>query len=249
MRQQAMLQQQQQNALFPQPTGYGSNNPFAPRQAQPQQTSLFPSEPTPSFVPVPVVSQQQEQPAQAAASAAPQQTSRPFQPAPPKDDGQFSGLANLLARGREDGLDTFGNTGAMRKLGIRSVPDHLQRVDRSQESPLARASIRATAWPCRRQGLARTTLSVKLNRLSKHREMINPSFPFRDQRFAFGMFDTTFVSVPYVDLPTVLVLQMPYHTNRRLLSAALKRHNSTTVQHKMSKVLPLYTHKAAMDGP
>ena len=121
MRQQWLLQQQQQQQqqqLQAQPTGYGSNNPFADRA--PQQQSIIQEQPTstPSFLPVPQVS------APSAPSPAftpeppkpiePQQTARPFQPAVKKDDGQHSQLAGLLARGREDGLDTFGNVGNLR---------------------------------------------------------------------------------------------------------------------------------------
>ncbi|ORY35534.1 hypothetical protein BCR39DRAFT_510486 [Naematelia encephala] len=131
MRQQMMLQEQQrqqeeyqrqqeeymrqqflqQQSLLSQPTGYGSNNPFAPagqtqhsqQQIQPQQTS---------FLPVPVISSPQPPPQQPK-PVDPQPTARPaFQP--PKDDGQHSQLASLLARGREDGMDTFGNVGNLR---------------------------------------------------------------------------------------------------------------------------------------
>jgi len=106
--QQQQQQQQQQQALLAQPTGYGSNNPFAPAQPQQQQPTPQPQQQS-SFLPVPVVSQQQP--------ASPQPTPQPqpaFNPRPQRDDGQHSGLAALLARGREDGMDTFGNTGNLR---------------------------------------------------------------------------------------------------------------------------------------
>ena len=134
MRQQQYLQQQQQmqqqQALMSQPTGYRSNNPFAP------STSLLGSNnpgtgfgtPTPqassSFIPVPTVQPQQPEPQQ-------QQAPKPFQPPAPKparDDGQHAGLANLLARGREDGMDTFGNTGNLRMSSL----SHLHRVSHFQ---------------------------------------------------------------------------------------------------------------------
>jgi epsin len=35
-----------------------------------------------------------------------------------KDDGQHAGLAALMAKGREDGLDTFGNIGNLRALNF-----------------------------------------------------------------------------------------------------------------------------------
>ena len=113
MRQQYLLQQQQQQQLMAQPTGYGSNNPFAPggSQFQPQAQQQPSPQPTTSFLPVPVLPspQQTQQPLE------PQQTAKPFQAAIRKDDGQHSDLANLLARGREDGLDTFGNRGNLRE--------------------------------------------------------------------------------------------------------------------------------------
>lgn len=123
MRQQQMMQQQQQQSLMPQQTGYGSNNPFAPSAGgqsllgsinngsqQQQQPSPQPSS---SFLPVPSVSMDRPisppQPAPAPAKPA-------FVPSPTKNDGQHSQLAGLLARGREDGLDTFGNMGNLREL-------------------------------------------------------------------------------------------------------------------------------------
>lgn len=136
MRQQYLQQQQQQQqALMAQPTGYRSNNPFAPSSSflSPQNnpgssnaSGLFGSSPNQqtqsSFLPVPNVSLQSppsqptspmEQPTSNGAE------SRPFggnaSPRPAKDDGQHAGLAGLLARGREDGLDTFGNMGNLRK--------------------------------------------------------------------------------------------------------------------------------------
>lgn len=118
MRQQMLLQQQQQQQqLFAQPTGYGSNNPFAP------QTSLLEPQPTAtqsSFNPMSQMSQnpqpqQQQQPTQPSINPTP--ASKPSWQAPQKkDDGEHADLANLLGRGREDGLDTFGNQGNMREF-------------------------------------------------------------------------------------------------------------------------------------
>ncbi|KAI9637451.1 uncharacterized protein MKK02DRAFT_32293 [Dioszegia hungarica] len=124
MRQQYLLQQQQQQqqqqqALMAQPTGYRSNNPFAPSTSflgannpgssftpQPQQASS-------SFLPVPSMPTPQPEPQQQPQQQ--QQQAKPaFQAPARKDDGQHAGLANLLARGREDGMDTFGNTGNLR---------------------------------------------------------------------------------------------------------------------------------------
>lgn len=117
MRQQQLMQQQQQQQLFAQPTGYGSNNPFAPPQPQgsllDQQSTATQS----SFSPMPTFNQQQQpSPAPATLSPSPPAAAKPtWQNQPKKDDGDHAGLANLLARGREDGLDTFGNQGNLRK--------------------------------------------------------------------------------------------------------------------------------------
>lgn len=127
MRQQ-MLQQQQQQSLIPQHTSVGSNNPFAPRPAQqslldpsPGQqqqnnnNSLFSN----SFLPVPSVQTNNLSPSQSSPSPA---TPTPASPAKPawqqpvkKDDGAHADLANLIGRGREDGIDTFGNIGNLRE--------------------------------------------------------------------------------------------------------------------------------------
>ncbi|WWD02611.1 hypothetical protein V865_000651 [Kwoniella europaea PYCC6329] len=120
MRQQQFLQQQH-TSLFPQPTGYGSNNPFAPGGGMQSQQSYSPApqqQQQSSFLPVPVVSQQQQQSPQTTQQPLePQPTAKPTPwtaPAPKRDDGEHSGLAALLAKGREDGLDTFGNVGNLR---------------------------------------------------------------------------------------------------------------------------------------
>jgi epsin len=107
--QQMMQQQQQQQALMAQPTGYRSNNPFAPMAPQhtamptmpsPQPQAVIPQTPAPQ----PTFTQPTFTPAE------------PPKPAPqPKDDGKYSNLANLLAN-REAGIDTFGNFGNMREF-------------------------------------------------------------------------------------------------------------------------------------
>jgi len=114
--QQQWQQQQQQQAMQAQPTGYGSNNPFAPVGGQ----SLLgnqPSQPTPqpstSFLPVPNMSSISE--AQPIRPPSPAQAPKPaFNPPPRKADTQHGELAGFLARGREDGMDTFGNLGNLR---------------------------------------------------------------------------------------------------------------------------------------
>jgi len=114
-------QQQQQQQLFAQPTGYGSNNPFAPQQPQ---TSLLDPQPSSqqSFNPMssfsqPSTSQPTKPSLSPPISPTPASAPKPAWQAPQqkKDDGEHAGLANLLARGREDGLDTFGNVGNLRE--------------------------------------------------------------------------------------------------------------------------------------
>lgn len=104
--QQYFLQQQQlaqQQALMPQPTGYGSNNPFAPGfQSQPQQPPPMPSynsfnQPS-SSVDTSFLQGTQQQtaspvPASPARSPAPQR-------GPTKADTENARLASLLANGR-----------------------------------------------------------------------------------------------------------------------------------------------------
>lgn len=103
--QQLYMQQNQQQPLVPQPTAYGSNNPFAAFAPTP---SVSPPPPLPSsnsfsnFAPPPVAPAPAPSPAR-------QQAQRPQ-----RDDGKHAELARMLAGGREDGLDTFGNIGNMR---------------------------------------------------------------------------------------------------------------------------------------
>jgi hypothetical protein len=164
-RQQFLAQQQQ--SLLAQPTGYGSNNPFAPGggMSAPQQN---PSPQPSSFLPVPVVSQQIASPQpQQQNPLEPQQTAKPFQPPPPKDDGQHAGLAALLARGREDGLDTFGNVGNLREFLLDLLKP--SRTDDRQVSPSDPRSINRTGWRCSKPARqtarvsAETTLSANLS--------------------------------------------------------------------------------------
>lgn len=126
MRQQMMLQQQQ--SLMPQHTSVGSNNPFAPR---PQQQSLldsgFGNEQqnnnnnnsmlNNSFLQTNNLGQNQQQSSPSQLTPTPASPAKPAwqTPAPKKDDGAHSDLANLIGRGREDGIDTFGNMGNLRE--------------------------------------------------------------------------------------------------------------------------------------
>ncbi|GAA5995121.1 hypothetical protein JCM5350_002772 [Sporobolomyces pararoseus] len=119
MRQQQMLyaqqlaqSQQQQQPIQPQATGFGANNPFAAfasssspapqSQAQPQPIR----EPSPPPPPQP-----QPQPQQQETTIQPQRTGPRFRA---DGDSKHGELAKMLAGGREDGLDTFGNVGSSR---------------------------------------------------------------------------------------------------------------------------------------
>lgn len=115
--QEAQARAQMQSSLLPQHTAYGSNNPFAPKPTMPQQTgSLFDSNPQPQTQQQPMGMfgnsfEPQNNQTLTPTPAAP----KPFTPPPKKDDGEHAGLANLIGRGREDGLDTFGNVGNLRE--------------------------------------------------------------------------------------------------------------------------------------
>lgn len=119
--QQQQYQQQQQLApqqpLFPQATGFGSNNPFAPSTFG-QSPPPMPSAPSSSSgVDFSLPSTYANSPApsssrmQSPSSVSPAPS--PASARPARDDGEHAHLANLLAN-REDGQDTFGNIGALR---------------------------------------------------------------------------------------------------------------------------------------
>ncbi|KAJ7615044.1 epsin domain-containing protein [Mycena polygramma] len=119
MRQQQMAQQQQQ--LVPQPTGFGTNNPFAPQQQQqaPPLPSFSPSMQQPPVFNLPGTydnGTSSPQPSFKSPSPSAQQQQQP-QPASgfkvKVNDGNNQHLASLFAN-RDDGQDTFGNTGALR---------------------------------------------------------------------------------------------------------------------------------------
>jgi len=116
MRQQ-MSQQQQ---LIPQPTGFGSNNPFAPtqQQAPPPLPSFSPSsQPPPVFNLPGTYDGGSPQPSFQSSSPSPQAQTPPTQGGSrfkvKVNDGENTHLASLFAN-RDDGQDTFGNTGALR---------------------------------------------------------------------------------------------------------------------------------------
>ncbi|EJD48874.1 ENTH-domain-containing protein [Auricularia subglabra TFB-10046 SS5] len=103
--QQQFLFAQQQQQLQPQPTGFGSNNPFA--LGQPQQQ--VPPVPQP---PASVPPQPQHPTAFSAPSPPPQPASAP--PRNNQNDERFAHLASLFDGRGEGGVDTFGNTGELR---------------------------------------------------------------------------------------------------------------------------------------
>ncbi|KAI0331570.1 ENTH-domain-containing protein [Cubamyces sp. BRFM 1775] len=125
LQQQQQQQQQQQflmpqqQPLMPQATGFGSNNPFAPTMSL--STSSLPSSTGPqtaspvSFNLQGTYSQQQPQASQSpppmSQSAPPRQNTMPS--VKTRADEEHSKLASLFAN-REDGIDTFGNFGALR---------------------------------------------------------------------------------------------------------------------------------------
>ncbi|GAA5872296.1 hypothetical protein JCM3774_003336 [Rhodotorula dairenensis] len=137
MRQQQMMymqQQQQQPNQQPiqaQPTGFGANNPFAAFAGPPSPAPPVPQQPTNGFdssyqsevasapapTPAPVPAPQEQQP---------QRTGGRYKAA---GDERHSELARMLAGGREDGLDTFGNVGASR------VPVWQQKTGQQQQHP------------------------------------------------------------------------------------------------------------------
>ena len=100
-------QQQQPQPLVPQPTAYGSNNPFS---------AFAPAVSTPPPLPQATYNP----PVEVAASPAPSPMKQPSQQRPPKDDGKNAELARLLAAG--GGLDTFGNIGNTRMPAYVSSP-------------------------------------------------------------------------------------------------------------------------------
>ncbi|GAA6004487.1 hypothetical protein JCM10207_000749 [Rhodosporidiobolus poonsookiae] len=139
MRQQQMLyaqqlaQQQQQPApMQPQQTGFGANNPFAAFASPPPASSPAPPVPQTSAPPSGFESSFQPEPAPAPAPApAPQPAVTPQRTGPrlrADGDAKHGELARMLAGGREDGLDTFGNIGSAR------VPIWQQKTGQQQQA-------------------------------------------------------------------------------------------------------------------
>jgi len=117
--QQQYLQAQQMSPIMPQQTSFGSNNPFAlTTQGQAMASAPSLSSTTSSSLDnfsLPSTFANSPPPAHSSAtySPPPPSTSAPPMSRPAKDDGQHAHLAGLIAN-REDGADTFGNTGLLR---------------------------------------------------------------------------------------------------------------------------------------
>ncbi|WFD43095.1 hypothetical protein MPSI1_001748 [Malassezia psittaci] len=104
-----MTQQQQQQPLMPQPTSFGSNNPWLnPSSTSSQPTTL--SEPEPA----PPTRQETETDTLISFDTPAEPVAKPQATGPPrvKISNAHPELDRLLASG--DGVDTFGNTGDMR---------------------------------------------------------------------------------------------------------------------------------------
>jgi epsin len=118
--QQQMFLQPQQN-LIPQPTGFGSNNPFALSQpvSSPSPTPFSPSQPNsvPNFnLPGTFENRTNGMSPSPRPSPASQATNLPKvnpQKGPTRTDKEHAHLASLLANA-DDGVDTFGNYGQLR---------------------------------------------------------------------------------------------------------------------------------------
>ena len=112
-----MTQQPAQQPIQPQPTAFGSNNPFAfSQQQQPQAQQQTPRQPQLQMSqPVPTADLLGDEPQQ---QPPPPQQQQPAQQTPQPatnkfaQDPRFQQLNQMLASG--DGIDTFGNTGALR---------------------------------------------------------------------------------------------------------------------------------------
>lgn len=108
-------QQQQQQPLQPQPTAFGSKNPFAfsqPQQQpmQPQQTSFQVQQQPPPQSSVPVADLLGGQ--EPEATLAPQKQKQQIPKIKTSSNPRYAELNRLLASG--EGIDTFGNIGDMR---------------------------------------------------------------------------------------------------------------------------------------
>jgi epsin len=120
MRQQMAQQQQQQ--LVPQPTGFGTNNPFAQQQQQqaPPLPSFSPSMQQPPAFNLPGTYDNNSSPQPSYQASSPSPPVQQHQPASgfkvKVNDGNNQHLADLFAN-VDGGQDTFGNTGIM-KCGL-----------------------------------------------------------------------------------------------------------------------------------
>ncbi|KAJ7241030.1 hypothetical protein B0H12DRAFT_1326314 [Mycena haematopus] len=141
MRQQMAAQQQQQ--LVPQPTGFGSNNPFAQQQQQqaPPLPSFSPSTQQPPVFNLPGTYDNNSSPQPSYQTTSPSPPVQQQQSAGPSfkvkvNDGNNQHLASLFAN-RDDGQDTFGNTGIL-KYGHTNAGRQLVAQQTTGHNPFAR---------------------------------------------------------------------------------------------------------------
>lgn len=160
LRQQQALQAQHQaqQPLFAQPTGFGSNNPFAPSVSPAPASSTpvngsngpvfnlqgtFANSSSPSYVSTP-------SPAPPLSSASSRTTngSGSSEPArgPTRTDQEHSHLANLLAN-RDDGQDTFGNTGMLRYGQTQAGRLAVHKTGAGANNPFAQGHQQSTDQP------------------------------------------------------------------------------------------------------
>lgn len=110
----AAQQQQQQQPLYPQQTSFGSNNPFAASTQSPSISVQNSTASTLDSFSLPsTFAQHTPSPAMSAAQSPSSVSPAPGMQRPARSDGEHSHLASLLAN-RDDGQDTFGNTGLLR---------------------------------------------------------------------------------------------------------------------------------------
>lgn len=200
MRQQQMMQmmQQQQQPIMAQPTGFGSNNPFAPASSPPPPMPSFNSSPSTSSGPsFNLQGTYESSPAPPSFS-----TSSTSSPAPSSNQGSLNGpprktradeehahLANLFAN-RDDGQDTFGNIGQMRYVLASVIMTALWWLLSKNAANIGTATRRPVgSWhrkraiPITRSHNSSSSSSRAANSpssLSSHLGVLLPSFVFID---------------------------------------------------------------------
>ncbi|KAG8215842.1 hypothetical protein J3R82DRAFT_7785 [Butyriboletus roseoflavus] len=148
--QQALQAQQQAQQLFAQPTGFGSNNPFAPTFSPSPASHTSPPSTNgtgPSFNLQGTYANSTAPSYGSTPSPAPTSTSSQSRPEGPsytggagrgaaRADQEHAHLANLFAN-RDDGQDTFGNVGALRYGQTQVGRTAVQQTGVSANNPFA----------------------------------------------------------------------------------------------------------------